>query len=134
MSWLFSRSSSACIAFSRRSSVSAANALAFETATKTAIDRRPESLRANEVIIFSPFRRRSEVAEGLGDAHCPAPAVEDVLMVVCRHDAVQCCLRRADDRDAPHQLIRPAIDEDAVDNQWNYLEGLRRAARGHGET
>ena len=47
--------------------------------------------------------------------------------------AVERALRRADDRDAAHQLIRAAVDEDTIDDQRLHRKRLRTGALGDRE-
>ena len=54
-----------------------------------------------------------------------ALSVEDVLLVAGGENMRERGLGRADDGDAADQLVRTAIDVDAIDDERNDLEGLR---------
>src|SRR5207248_8750812 len=62
-----------------------------------------------------------------------ADTVEDVLLIAGGEDAVERGLRRAHDVDTADELVRAAVDVDAIDDERDHLEGLRRAAGRQGE-
>ena len=62
-----------------------------------------------------------------------AVAVERLIVVGGGDDPRQRRQRRADQIDAAHQLVGPAVDPHPVDEDRQHLERLRAAARGVGE-
>ncbi len=74
-------------------------------------------------------RRRDRHEARLG----AAVAVERLVVVGGRDDLGERRQRRPDQIDAAHELVRPPVDPDAIDENRQHLERLRPAARGVGE-
>ena len=70
---------------------------------------------------------------GIWPDSAPQMPLKMSLVIVGGEDAVERGLRGADDGDAADELVRTAIDEDAIDDQGHDREGLGAAAIGDGE-
>ena len=77
---------------------------------------------------FGGQNRRRRCGNGHGARFRSAVAVENFCGVAGGDNFGKRSQRRAHDIDAAHQLIRPAVGENFVDDQWQNLKRLRLAA------